>query len=277
MGAFKKIRCQNLTIIVIDYQILNVVINIVSIELLFKICATHLCCLIFRYTGDDDDTCNPNEEELRNKFLQKIKDRKRNSEVLLENNDALNVKHKKKKKSLDEDEAVVQKDIKKKKKLLENIHDEDEAVVQKSKKKKKKSDGNIHVEELSNTDEEKAKKKKSKKQKRSDPIEDEAHQPDQEDEEIENEVKPNTENQTAFTILKDSQMCKKEKVKRRLPDWLANPSVVSVDLQNLTKTVDSIPGLDKIFVDKLRKNNITHFFPGLLYFSLIIIHNILYF
>ncbi|KAK6642592.1 hypothetical protein RUM43_004094 [Polyplax serrata] len=214
-----------------------------------------------RYTGHDDDTCNPNEEELRNKFLQKIKDRKRNSEVLLENNDALNVKHKKKKKSLDEDEAVLQKDIKKKKKLHENIHDEDEAVVQKSKKKKKKSDGNIHVEELSNSDEEKAKKKKSKKQKSSDPIEDEAHQSDQEDEEIENEVKPNTENQTAFTILKDSQMCKKEKVKRRLPDWLANPSVVSVDLQNLTKTVDSIPGLDKIFVDKLRQNNITHFFP----------------
>ena len=55
----------------------------------------------------------------------------------------------------------------------------------------------------------------------------------------------------------------KKKVKRKLPDWLSNPSVVSVDLKNLNYTIDSISGLDKIFIDKLRANGITHFFPGL--------------
>ena len=71
------------------------------------------------------------------------------------------------------------------------------------------------------------------------------------------------ENQNAFTILKNACMNDKKKVKRKLPDWLSNPSVVSVDLKNLNYTIDSISGLDKIFIDKLRANGITHFFPGL--------------
>jgi hypothetical protein len=47
-----------------------------------------------------------------------------------------------------------------------------------------------------------------------------------------------------------------------LPQWLANPSVVSVNLQQLTTTVKDIPGLDHDIVRALKRNNITHFFPG---------------
>jgi ATP-dependent RNA helicase DDX51/DBP6 len=53
-----------------------------------------------------------------------------------------------------------------------------------------------------------------------------------------------------------------QQVKRVLPHWLANPSVVSVNLQQLTATVKDIPGLDKDIVYALKCNNITHFFPG---------------
>jgi ATP-dependent RNA helicase DDX51/DBP6 len=47
-----------------------------------------------------------------------------------------------------------------------------------------------------------------------------------------------------------------------LPQWLANPSIVSVNLQQLTTTVKDIPGLDRDIVRALKRNNITHFFPG---------------
>jgi ATP-dependent RNA helicase DDX51/DBP6 len=51
-------------------------------------------------------------------------------------------------------------------------------------------------------------------------------------------------------------------VKRVLPYWLANPSIVSVNLQQLTTTVEDIPGIDKNIVQVLKCNKITHFFPG---------------
>jgi hypothetical protein len=51
-------------------------------------------------------------------------------------------------------------------------------------------------------------------------------------------------------------------VKRVLPHWLANPSVVAVNLQQLTTTIKDIPGLDKDIVLALKRNKISHFFPG---------------
>lgn len=51
-------------------------------------------------------------------------------------------------------------------------------------------------------------------------------------------------------------------VKAKLPYWLANPSVVSVDLKNLTVAVDEIPQLHRDLVAKLQQKGITKFFPG---------------
>ncbi|KAK3913991.1 putative ATP-dependent RNA helicase Dbp73D [Frankliniella fusca] len=65
-----------------------------------------------------------------------------------------------------------------------------------------------------------------------------------------------------FTVLgSDSLGTKKERVKAQLPYWLANPSVVSVDLKNLTVSVDDIPELNRDLVERLKQNGISHFFP----------------
>ncbi|XP_065217611.1 probable ATP-dependent RNA helicase Dbp73D [Planococcus citri] len=64
-----------------------------------------------------------------------------------------------------------------------------------------------------------------------------------------------------FTILKNLDFKKIQKIKRVLPGWLANPSVVSVDLKNLSVTINDIPYLDPSLVNQLQHNKITHFFP----------------
>lgn len=65
-----------------------------------------------------------------------------------------------------------------------------------------------------------------------------------------------------FTILGDASLGEKKlEVDAQLPHWLACPSIVSVDLQNLTVSINDIPQLDKDIIEKLRSKNITHFFP----------------
>lgn len=51
-------------------------------------------------------------------------------------------------------------------------------------------------------------------------------------------------------------------VKRVLPEWLAKPTIISVDLKHLEVPIDGIPELDSAFVKKLRNKGCTHFFPG---------------
>lgn len=50
-------------------------------------------------------------------------------------------------------------------------------------------------------------------------------------------------------------------MKRVLPKWLANPTVVSADLQNLTTKVSSIKDLDKKLKKKLKKSGVKYLFP----------------
>lgn len=82
-----------------------------------------------------------------------------------------------------------------------------------------------------------------------------------EDDAGETKVVKSVEKVEGFTVLGTDKFKKKQKVKRVLPQWLANPSVVSVNLQQLTTTVKDIPGLDRDIVRALKRNNITHFFP----------------
>ncbi|XP_046996978.1 ATP-dependent RNA helicase DDX51 [Schistocerca americana] len=84
----------------------------------------------------------------------------------------------------------------------------------------------------------------------------------------ENEIKDsnevdNEENlpESEFTVLGSDSFAKKQKVKRVLPSWLANPSVVSVNLKELHTTVDDIGGLDEDIVAEMKENHITHLFP----------------
>lgn len=181
--------------------------------------------IVYRYEGEDvksDDRAN--EELLRKKLLKKIEKRKRKKEIILEEN----VKAKDSNESRNEDTEV----------------------------KYEKTDKNFS--ELKESKKNKSKKKETNES------ESESVSSNKENSVSNNEVavEHKLANQTEFTVLKDPQLFKVKKVKRKLPNWLANPSVVSVDLKNLKFTIDSIPELDQRLINKLKENNITHFFPG---------------
>lgn len=106
-----------------------------------------------------------------------------------------------------------------------------------------------------NTAQKKKKKKHKRKWKETNGFE------EGEDNTGENKELNTLEKMEGFTIIGTENFKKKQKVKRVLPYWLANPSIVSVNLQQLTATVKDIPGLDKNIVRALKRNKITHFFP----------------
>ena len=66
-----------------------------------------------------------------------------------------------------------------------------------------------------------------------------------------------------FPILGENlaNQWKKQKIRRSLPPWLANPDVISVDLTDDQMTVEGLSGLDQTSIDNLRRNKIAHFFP----------------
>jgi hypothetical protein len=66
-----------------------------------------------------------------------------------------------------------------------------------------------------------------------------------------------------FPVLGEniSDQWKKKKLRRSLPQWLANPNVISVDLSDHQMTIESLRGLDQITINNLKKNNVAHFFP----------------
>ena len=69
------------------------------------------------------------------------------------------------------------------------------------------------------------------------------------------------DNIEGFTILGDPTDQKVKKVTRVLPLWLAQPNILSVDLLSDKLAVGDMPGLDKVLVDKLIKEKVSHFFP----------------
>lgn len=75
--------------------------------------------------------------------------------------------------------------------------------------------------------------------------------------------KANVEEETpGFTVLGEASLAsKRNKVKRVLPGWLANPDVVSVDLNDQQMAVDDLAGLDDKTKNVLKSNGIKYFFP----------------
>ncbi|VEN50520.1 unnamed protein product [Callosobruchus maculatus] len=67
--------------------------------------------------------------------------------------------------------------------------------------------------------------------------------------------------QLGFTILGADNVASKSKVKRVLPNWLANPTVISMNLQNLETKVSDVKLLDKGLRKLLKANGIQYFFP----------------
>ncbi|XP_066259580.1 probable ATP-dependent RNA helicase Dbp73D [Euwallacea similis] len=64
-----------------------------------------------------------------------------------------------------------------------------------------------------------------------------------------------------FTILGVDNFAKKTKVKRVLPRWLTNPTVISVNLQKLESKVSDMTILDQKLRDLLQSNGVLNFFP----------------
>ncbi|CAG9762317.1 unnamed protein product [Ceutorhynchus assimilis] len=64
-----------------------------------------------------------------------------------------------------------------------------------------------------------------------------------------------------FTILGVDNFNKKNKVKRVLPRWLTNPTIISVNLQKLENKVSDIKALDQQLRQLLIANGVTSFFP----------------
>ncbi|XP_018568466.1 probable ATP-dependent RNA helicase Dbp73D [Anoplophora glabripennis] len=64
-----------------------------------------------------------------------------------------------------------------------------------------------------------------------------------------------------FTVLGVENFAKKRKVKRVLPKWLTNPTVISSNLQDLHTKVSEVKLLDKSIRKLLKANSIKYLFP----------------
>ena len=73
--------------------------------------------------------------------------------------------------------------------------------------------------------------------------------------------KSKAKDESGFTVLGEDVDKSRQKVRRVLPHWLANPDVVSVDLSDQQVAVTDMDGLDDVMVSNLKSNKITHFFP----------------
>ena len=69
------------------------------------------------------------------------------------------------------------------------------------------------------------------------------------------------EESSGFTPLGEQEVTGKNKIRRVLPKWLANPDTVSVNLSDQQMSVDQMPGLHEKLVQKLKENQVTYFFP----------------
>lgn len=75
------------------------------------------------------------------------------------------------------------------------------------------------------------------------------------------DIQSDTNTVDNFTIIKNLDFKKTQKIKRVLPFWLANPVVIPVDLKHLSVSVSDVYYLDSSLINLLQKNKITHFFP----------------
>uniref|UniRef100_A0A671P2C4 ATP-dependent RNA helicase n=1 Tax=Sinocyclocheilus anshuiensis TaxID=1608454 RepID=A0A671P2C4_9TELE len=71
----------------------------------------------------------------------------------------------------------------------------------------------------------------------------------------------NGSSQTTFHILGGFEEKTVQKVKRVLPQWLAQPDVIQRDIKNNLIPISEVPGICPILLKKLQTNGIQNFFP----------------
>ncbi|XP_066302695.1 ATP-dependent RNA helicase DDX51-like [Branchiostoma lanceolatum] len=65
----------------------------------------------------------------------------------------------------------------------------------------------------------------------------------------------------AFQVLGEVQKNKTAKVHRKLPDWLADPSVIENDIQSNLVPVEDTPHVGEFLKNKLKENGVENLFP----------------
>lgn len=229
--------------------------------------------VINRYEGEKEPETK-NENKHLSELLKRIEERKRernlkkkdivaqdDNEQDAEKNDR---KKKKRKKEINNESVVENGSVVENESMVENVHiskdakennaETESTSPQKSHKKKKKkkkertlddTENNINGESIEANDE-----------KSITPNID-----NQNDQSLNTSVNVNSEKKTDFMVLGVKHEKKKQEVKRVLPDWLANPNIISNDLNDgpSLESLDSV--LDSNLIQILKTNGVDKLFP----------------
>lgn len=206
--------------------------------------------IIYRYEGESAKEVE-NETNHFSELLKRIEDRKRQRAALSD------------KSTLDEDRNNLEEPKKKKKKkLLKTEKTDDSHIEDKDVSREKIDEQTIETAKVS------TKRKKKKKDienghsaETDKNIDLEAEDKNLAEENDEKDTIKEIPSQSNFVVLGARARKKQREVKRVLPDWLAHPEVISVDLNSgpTLKELESI--LDTKLVEVLRANGIVKFFP----------------
>lgn len=207
------------------------------------------------------------QEEVQNDKSEKKKKKKKHEED--DDDDSSNtVTTKKKKKRADEDEF--EDTIAIKKSTIINGHDEggdDTAIEKKKKKKRKQQDSD---DEDSEEDEKTPKKKKRKKLSETDTEEENGNGTLEnnnidtgKDQSSKEDVSDKNKEDENFPVLRKQQRKSKELVKRNLPRWLSEPTIMnSFKRSNHHEMkLEDVDFLSQNTVNNLKKMKIDHLFP----------------
>ncbi|XP_077079928.1 ATP-dependent RNA helicase DDX51 [Siphateles boraxobius] len=223
--------------------------------------------MINRYLGEEEDSESSRESRSRAllaKLQEQVKAREQQSVSNTADEDEGHQgekEPKKRKRERQETEKVQCKAKKSENVKKTNLDDEAASSTKKKKKRKTLSKENesvntgdnesdheksVEITEKSESDPEESKKT----EKAVDPLIGQFHE----------EAENNT-SQTAFHILGGFKEKAVQKVRRVLPQWLAQPDVIQRDMKNNLIPISQVPGICPILLKKLQANGIQSFFP----------------
>ncbi|XP_021344473.1 ATP-dependent RNA helicase DDX51-like [Mizuhopecten yessoensis] len=216
---------------------------------------------VSRYMGDEATAIDKNQKELTaSEILEKIKSEAKQRKAERES---------KSKKAIENDNTTTNN------KLSKEVSDVED-ISSGSRKKKKKRRTENETTEVDETSSKKKKKKKHKSDENGEEMQQKTENAMDEEENLldesavdlkgkeEVDVGDDTDvmdGEKKFPVLGNFQQKVVQKVNRVLPDWLANPNVITADLKSTTLPVGKMTGLDPDLVVQLQENNISHFFP----------------
>ncbi|XP_051759952.1 ATP-dependent RNA helicase DDX51 [Ctenopharyngodon idella] len=225
--------------------------------------------MINRYLGEEED-CESSRESRSNALLAKLQEQVKAREqqsfsnTAEEDNDHHQSDKEQKKRKRQETDGVQRKTKKSKNVKKTDLNDEAASSTKKKKKHKKQKTLSSENESVNTGDNESDNKKSVEitETTESDPEESKKTEKvvDPQIDQIQAET-GNSTSQTAFHILGGFKEKTVQKVKRVLPQWLAQPDVIQRDMKNNLIPISQVPGICPILLKKLEDNGIQSFFP----------------